>query len=753
MPFVLPAFSLKNRTFRRLVIVGMVVFLSLYLVWIVWGKKGNTERYLVGNLSLLITGLAASFMAFQVRRSIGKTKGIQSNQIQVWSWLGVGLALWAFGDLVRMLIERFFPLNLSNFAPLNLIYLDGSLAMLIGLFLMPRKPRENVGPVLLLLDITISSAAIISLAWLSILQPAYNHLSSDANELIISFYPVVDLLLLLVLINLFLMSQPGSLLITYTWIALALTAYTLSDLGYAYLSINNLYESGSMTGFGWAVGDCLMILAALSQFENIDKKSNSGLLVTQLRRGLQPLVPVILTLSVAIYTLGTWQFDNPLQQPEVWITALLGLGLLARQAILAGEVEFQQYASLVNSVAEPTFVCDRRGLLRLANPALLSALGIQEQDGANGQPLDKILQLPEPVEKIVVEALDHGWSGEGLLLCQNGSQIPVTLALRTIDSGNDRNLALAGTAHDLSEYKKQQTVIQQAYEQVARAREALELLNTQLEEKVAEKTASLSEAYVQLEEQNRKLQTLDQMKSDFVSLVSHELRAPLTNINGGIELVLSQPYPFPPRVRSTLDLVQAEIQRLTRFVETILDLSALEAGRTPIYPTPVHLETIVTRLQNQMRHLPDGGRVFWQIPDGLPFLMADEQALTSILFHLLDNAMKYAPEGKITVSAGIMENRAWVEVSDEGPGITPEALPFIFSRFYRSQADSQTVYGHGLGLYIVHRLTEAMQGEIQVMNRPQGGACFTCWLPIITQAEQADYENEFYAGPTIDLDQ
>ena len=78
------------------------------------------------------------------------------------------------------------------------------------------------------------------------------------------------------------------------------------------------------------------------------------------------------------------------------------------------------------------------------------------------------------------------------------------------------------------------------------------------------------------------------MKSDFVSIVSHELRAPLTNINGGIELLLTG-QTLPDRSRQTLHLVQAEIQRLTRFVETILDLSALDAGRLPLYPAPLSL--------------------------------------------------------------------------------------------------------------------------------------------------------------------
>jgi len=79
----------------------------------------------------------------------------------------------------------------------------------------------------------------------------------------------------------------------------------------------------------------------------------------------------------------------------------------------------------------------------------------------------------------------------------------------------------------------------------------------------------------------------------------------------------------------------------------------------------------------------------------------------------------------------------WIRVDDEGPGIPAEALPHLFDQFYRlNSGDSQLVYGHGLGLYIVRRLLDAMGGEIEVKNRPEGGASFTCWLPLVIESEE-----------------
>jgi signal transduction histidine kinase len=325
-----------------------------------------------------------------------------------------------------------------------------------------------------------------------------------------------------------------------------------------------------------------------------------------------------------------------------------------------------------------------------------------------------------------------GWVGEREIHSRTGESILVSLSLQPIQPGGDDRLSLAGTAHDLRELKKQQKDLREAYEQIASAHDELERMNQQLADKVAEETANLNVALNRLEKQNRELQKLDQLKSDFVSLVSHELRAPLTNINGGIEMVLARESRLPVRTKQSLELVQGEIARLTRFVETILDISALDAGRLPLTIAPLALSQVVTTIQRQMTHLPEKERVKWEIPDSMTDMLADENAVNSILFHLLDNAFKYAPEGRIIVSAGSKGRRGWITVTDQGTGIPSGAIPYLFDRFYRyNTEDDREVYGHGMGLYIVKRFLEAMQGSIEVLNLPEGGAQFTCWLPLV----------------------
>ena len=718
---------------RLLTAAGLVLILGSYVAWLAWGSGDRFERFLIGSLSMLFTSLLAAVLAVWAQQTTSTPATRRA-----WLWLSLGLLLWAGNDLLRMLSGLSGMASAHTPHWINIASLLGTLALWLGLVLYPRQPREHTGQTVLLLDTSLSTAAGLTLMWIAAIQPVVAHLRGGGSPLT-ALNPLADLAGLLLLMNLFLMSETRRMPIPFGWISLGLAAYTLSDLAYSTLLLQDAYQTGSATDLGWVLGDACLALGALSQIrDRNDASSQPGLFRRRLRRAGQSYLPLVLTLILGLYTILAWQLFGTLNELGMWVTVVLSLGLIGRQGLLFGEIEFQKYASLVSSIAEPTFVCDRKGRLQLLNPALLEATGYRAAQ-LLGRPLDKLLPGQPGTSALLEKGLLDGWSGEVELGHADGSTLPVSLALRPLRPSSDSRLVVAGTAHDLSEQKAQQAALQAANEQITADRAELANLNTNLEQNVAEKTASLREAYSRLEAQNLALQELDRLKSDFVSMVSHELRAPLTNINAGIELSLVGPQPLPERTHQNLELVQAEIQRLTRFVETILDLSALDAGRLPLYPSPISLQTTVATLQQQMTHLEGAQRVHWDIPPNFPFLVADEQALNSVVFHLLDNAMKYAPEGAITVSAGTENGQARICVRDAGPGIDPEALPLLFERFTRlNSEDAQTVYGHGLGLYIARRLARGMDGEIRAENHPEGGACFTFWLPLAAEGSEED---------------
>jgi len=711
------------RPVSRFLLPSMITFLGLYLVWLFWGRENPEERLLAGNMTLVFTALVVLTMALWTRARIAGS-GLRRS----WNWLCSGLVLWALSDLVRLLSVVAQPTDTLLFSFFDFLSLLGSIPFCIGLILYPRLPRPHWGRLQLFFDTTLVTASTLTMIWLVVLRPALLALGSvQSDSFRVLLYPMADLLIVLVLLNLFLLSNPRQASTSFLWIMPGVLAYAFSDLTYAALLAGNSYQPGAPLDAGWVLGDLFLLLGIAWQ---LNTPSAPSRIWQRLLENLQRAAPLIATLVIGWYTLLNWQLRGQLEPLGLWMTVILSLGLVARQGVVAGELEMQKYASLVNSVAEPAFVCDAQGRLQLVNPALLTAALYPNEKTLLGQPLQSLLHPEHETDLLLKKGLMGSWSGELHLRRRDGTLLPVSLALRPLMPAGDSRLALAGTAHDLSEQKRQQAALQAAYEQIAADRNELEILNTQLEQKVAEKTADLLQALEQLEHQNQALQQLDRLKSDFVSLVSHELRAPLTNISGGIEVLLSKGSKLPEQARRNLELVQGEIQRLSRFVETILDLSALDAGKLPLYLSPVSLQGVVSILQNQVRHLHGAERIHWNIPTDLPPALADEQALTSILFHLLDNALKYAPQGEIKVSAELRNEDVYVHVADQGPGIPPESMPFLFDRFYRLEnSDSQSVYGHGLGLYIVKRLLTAMGSQITVQNQPQGGALFTFWLP------------------------
>lgn len=727
---------LSPRSKRTLLPVAAGAFyLVVYLAWLLWARPSQFERFWTAGLAIIFTGLVVAVAAWQARPRL-TAPGLRP----AWNWLCAGLGLWSLADVLRVLFAA------SAAAPNRIVlpdvaWLAGAAAFLVGLLRYPQPLRPRMNPLRLITDGSIFSIAAGSLAWLVVLKPIAIALENDLTHPAALVYPAVNLLLLVVLLNRYMLGRSGSFPGAFIWMALALAANTFSDLSAVYLFPDSGVSIGAPANFGWGLGDAFMLLAifGLTRFSLPDTANPPLTFLQRTVSRFQTLLPLVLVIALGWYTLFEFQIRRAPDTFGLWVTVILGMALIGRQGILAGEYEFVKYAQLVDGIAEPTFICSPHGKFLLVNPAFLRAADYALADDMRELPLQMVIHPANDVRQMLQAGLKQGWSGEVNLRRRNGQHLPVMLSLRPLPwSGRDR-LALAGTAHDLTEIKRQQTALQRAYEEIAAAHAELGKMNLLLEQRVEEKTADLVEAYQQLERQNLALQNLDRLKSDFVSLVSHELRAPLTNINAGIELVLVRTRAVSEQVRSTLNLVQAEIVRLTHFIETILDVSALDAGRIPIYPGPLDLRHVVSAVQRQMTHLPGSQRVQWNVPHNLPDMLADERALTSVLFHLLDNALKYAPDGHITVLAGQRDHLGWIQIRDQGSGIPEDDLPLLFTRFFRAHpSDAQTVYGHGLGLYIVHRLVEAMNGKIEVTNIPKGGACFTCWLPLIEDEETGE---------------
>lgn len=264
----------------------------------------------------------------------------------------------------------------------------------------------------------------------------------------------------------------------------------------------------------------------------------------------------------------------------------------------------------------------------------------------------------------------------------------------------------------------------------------LDDLNQELEEKVEARTEELQARNTELAQANAELQQLDEMKSDFVSLVSHELRGPLTSLNGGLEVVLQRGDDLPPASRRTLQVMAQESQRLTRFVNEILDVSRLEAGSLRLSPGPVPVIPMLRRAVDIFCDCQDR-EIHWNVPKTIPPVWGDEVYLEKIISNLLENAVKYStPQTPIELSVEMKNNHVKITVCDHGPGIPEELRERIFERFHRLEhRDRARSQGWGLGLYFARMLAEAQGGIVElrspVYDDPNApGSAFSVTLPI-----------------------
>ena len=229
----------------------------------------------------------------------------------------------------------------------------------------------------------------------------------------------------------------------------------------------------------------------------------------------------------------------------------------------------------------------------------------------------------------------------------------------------------------------------------------------------------------------------DRLKSDFVSLVSHELRSPLTNISASVELMLN-PSLEQELLQEMLQIVQTQSQHLVRIVEDILDISQIEAGQMKVRQEPVTLLPIVRRTIRAFQGQTGSHQIVLKAPDSVPFVMADRNKVEIVLNNLVENAINYSPDGgRILLEiVGPANGELTINIIDEGVGIPQDHLDKIFDRFYRvDTSDDRKVYGHGLGLHISKRLVELQGGRIWVRSKEDQGSCFSFSLPIVTESK------------------
>ncbi|MFZ3012709.1 MAG: ATP-binding protein [Nitrospira sp.] len=239
------------------------------------------------------------------------------------------------------------------------------------------------------------------------------------------------------------------------------------------------------------------------------------------------------------------------------------------------------------------------------------------------------------------------------------------------------------------------------------------------------------------------IRRLEKIRKDFVANVSHELRTPLTSIKGYVEALLDGAKDDPVASTKFLEIILKQSDRLNLIIEDLLELSKIESGRVSLKEEPLELRSVVDRTLSMIKPIADKKRhrLVTSVDPSLPPVAGDDGRLVQVLTNLLDNAIKYTPEGgTITVGAALAPSIGNAEplagaieltVTDTGIGIPEEDRPRVFERFYRvDKARSRELGGTGLGLAIVKHIVEGHGGQVWVeANHPQGSR-FVVRLPV-----------------------
>ena len=361
---------------------------------------------------------------------------------------------------------------------------------------------------------------------------------------------------------------------------------------------------------------------------------------------------------------------------------------------------------IIDTMNDALIVVDREGMVRLVNQAMCSLLNCDEKDLIGRKPVDGMVrcrQFAEQLESIIGKGTVRNVEAE----CGPHDGVLRTFNMSTSLMRNQQGEPIATVC----------------------------MVNDITERKTAEKERE--HLIEQLQEANEKLQSIDTMKTNFISTVSHELRTPLTTIKAFVELVIMKPGMAEQQKTKIMNTINIEADRLSLLISDLLDLSRIESGSMTWRFTNVSLEEIIQNTIANMRPLFDDKELnlTTDLHTMTSQVSGDHDRLIQVMTNILSNAIKFTPKGGtigITVrQEAEPEARIVVSVSDTGMGIPAADLALIFEKFHRSGDQlTDATEGTGLGLAITRQIIEHHGGNIWAESTYGKGSRFSFTLPL-----------------------
>ena len=379
-------------------------------------------------------------------------------------------------------------------------------------------------------------------------------------------------------------------------------------------------------------------------------------------------------LAIAVGSEGRGLGDPELDFARALATRLASAADAAR--LYRSAEERAQASQVLDAIADGVVLVDTAGVVRLWNPAAAAITGVVADDAIGRRPSELLPDWDALAERVPI---GHG---------DGARRMGATLPLTTVD-GRDLWLSVSAVGFELG----------------------------------------VAFAFRDLTEER----AVERMKSDFVATVSHELRTPLASIYGAAVTLQRDDLELDEDIRGQmLDIIGQQSQQLASIVDAVLTASRLDAGEGTVHTKPVDALGIAREVVDAARSRTGTHDIRIDAAEDLPCVDADPGHLRQVLDNLVENAIKYSPDGgAVVLTLGQVDGMVTYDVRDCGVGIQPAEQERIFDKFYRVDADmSRGIGGTGLGLFIVRELVRQMGGRIDVTSMPGEGSCFTVQLPV-----------------------
>ena len=407
---------------------------------------------------------------------------------------------------------------------------------------------------------------------------------------------------------------------------------------------------------------------------------------------------------------------------------------------------------LFESIVDGIVVIDTKGLIQAVNPAIFRLLGYEREE-LLGQNVRMIMPSPhrENHNNYIGNYLKSGKAkiiGIGRDVTaqrKDGSLLPIRLAVSQIKDHGQH--LFIGIIQDVTEIKE--------------AEEKIKKLNAQLEEKVKNRTQALAKVVTQLSESNLNLaneiverkkiekalreseqrllgslakeKSLNEMKSRFLSMASHEFRTPLATILSSADIIdaYTELHQHDNRLKHT-QRIKSSVNNLNQILNDFLSSARLESGTIEISPTLFNLKELLSETIDKAEgYLKNGQKIIcrYDLKNSQDTIQTDKHYLENILNNLFSNAAKYSDEGQEIICAVTLKEQLEISIIDQGIGIPQKEKEFLFSRFFRA-SNVENIKGTGLGLSITKQYIELLGGQIELKSKEGSGTTVQFMIPL-----------------------